>query len=141
MTEAVITYYDRFTKGGDRMFENILLIILAIVVGFLVGNQLGMNWKIKTTEKKINIHVVTKTKHRYKAIAYRMGLTGPEIKLYNYHTRKHEWWDVYDLENPILVICQCDPDYTLRRYGESVKNLTEAQLMRYNNDEKSKRSD
>lgn len=123
------------------MFENILLIILAIVVGFLVGNQLGMNWKIKTTEKKINIHVVTKTKHRYKAIAYRMGLTGPEIKLYNYHTRKYEWWDVYDLENPILVICQCDPDYTLRRYGESVKNLTEAQLMRYNNDEKSKRSD
>ena len=49
------------------MFENILLIIVAIVVGFLVGNQLGMNWKIKTTEKKINIHVTTKTKYRYKS--------------------------------------------------------------------------
>lgn len=129
-------------KEEMTMFESILLILLAITVGFLVGHQLGMNWKIGRTEKKISLYVYTKANHRYKANTYRMGLFGPEVRLYNTHSNNLEWWSVFDLENPIAIVCQCDPEYAVQRWGAVAKDLTNTLNSSYNKTVKNeKRSD
>lgn len=101
-------------------------LLLCLTIGYLVAKK-----EDKPKKETCNLTVVSiDTGYSYHAVSYRMKSNIMEIEIYNYHTRKYEWYSVYHFKDPFKIIFQITKNLELSyylAYGINTKKLTQGQ--------------
>lgn len=96
-----------------------LLFTIAYTLGKIISQPKGETCNM--TVKSID------TGYEYHATRYVLKENTMDLQIYNYHTRKYEWYPVYHFKNPFLIVFTITHNLELAYrigYGVNPKNFT-----------------